>query len=77
MKPTIQTLEQHLLDGQRAHPTARGEFSWLHSTMTVATRIISAHVRRAGLVDVRGAARIARIRVSLTPRSGVIRAAHD
>ncbi len=54
MKPTIQTLEQHILEQQRAHPTASGEFSWLLSAITLATRIISAHVRRAGLVDILG-----------------------
>jgi fructose-1,6-bisphosphatase I len=54
MKPTIQTLEQHLLEGQRVHATATGEFSWLLSAITLATRIISAHVRRAGLLDVLG-----------------------
>jgi fructose-1,6-bisphosphatase I len=54
MKPMIQTLEQHLLDQQRAHPTATGEFSWLLGGITLATRIISAHVRRAGLVDILG-----------------------
>ncbi len=54
MKPTIQTLEQHLLEGQRVHATATGEFSWLLSAITLATRIISAQVRRAGLLDVLG-----------------------
>ncbi len=54
MKPTIQTLEQHILEQQRAHPGASGEFSWLLSAITLATRIISAHVRRAGLVDILG-----------------------
>ncbi len=54
MKPMIQTLEQHLLERQRVHPTATGEFSWLLGAITLATRIISAHVRRAGLVDVLG-----------------------
>ena len=54
MKPIIQTLEQHLLERQRGHPTATGEFSWLLGAITLATRIIAAHVRRAGLVDVLG-----------------------
>jgi len=54
MKPTIQTLEQHILEKQRAHPRASGEFSWLLSAITLATQIISAHVRRAGLVDILG-----------------------
>jgi fructose-1,6-bisphosphatase I len=54
MNPSILTLEQHILEKQRAHPTASGEFSWLLSAITLATRIISAHVRRAGLVDILG-----------------------
>jgi len=54
MKPIIQTLEQHLLERQRGHPTATGEFSWLLGAITLATRIIAANVRRAGLVDVLG-----------------------
>ena len=54
MKPMIQTLEQHLLERQRGHPTATGEFSWLLGAITLATRIIAANVRRAGLVDVLG-----------------------
>lgn len=56
MKPSIQTLEQHILEQQRVHPTASGEFSWLLSAITLATRIISAHVRRAGLNDILGTA---------------------
>jgi len=54
MKPIIQTLEQHLLERQRGHPAATGEFSWLLGAITLATRIIAANVRRAGLVDVLG-----------------------
>lgn len=54
MNPTILTLEQHILEQQRAHPMASGEFSWLLSAITLATRVISAHVRRAGLVDILG-----------------------
>lgn len=54
MKQTILVLEQHILEQQRAHPCASGEFSWLLSAITLATRVISAHVRRAGLVDILG-----------------------
>jgi len=54
MKQSILTLEQHILEQQRAHPGASGEFSWLLSAITLATRVISAHVRRAGLVDILG-----------------------
>ena len=52
----IKTVQQHILESQRAHrPGATGEFSWLLSAITLATKIISDHVRRAGLVDVLGA----------------------
>lgn len=50
----IVTVEQHILEGQRAHPTANGGFSWLLSGITLATKIIEAQVRCAGLVDVLG-----------------------
>ncbi len=48
------TMAQHIIEGQRAHPTATGEFSWLLSGITLATKIIESNVRRAGLVDVLG-----------------------
>lgn len=50
----IMTLAQHIIEGQRKHPTATGEFSWLLSGITLATKIIESKVRRAGLVDVLG-----------------------
>jgi fructose-1,6-bisphosphatase I len=53
---SIKTLQRHLLEQQRAHPTATGEFSWLLSGITLATKIIAAQVRRIGLGDLRGAA---------------------
>ncbi len=51
----ITTVEQHILERQRAHPTASGNFSWLLSGILLATRIISANVRRAGFMDILGA----------------------
>jgi len=54
LTPTIRTAEQHILEVQRLHPEASGEFSSLLSDITLATRIIAAHVRRAGLVDILG-----------------------
>ena len=50
----IITLQQHILERQQAHPTATGEFSWLLSGITLATKIIQANVQRAGLLDVLG-----------------------
>jgi len=48
--------QQHILERQRAHPAATGEFSWLMSGITLATKIIESHVRRAGILDVLGSA---------------------
>ncbi len=50
----IVTIEQHILERQREHPLATGEFSWLLSGITLATKVIESHVRRAGIVDVLG-----------------------
>jgi fructose-1,6-bisphosphatase I len=42
---------------QDAHsPDSRGTFSWLLSGITLATKMIQARIRRAGLLDVAGAA---------------------
>ena len=54
MKPQIITVEKHIMEHQQNHLTATGEFSWLLSGITLATRIIAAHVRRAGLLDILG-----------------------
>jgi fructose-1,6-bisphosphatase I len=52
----LQTVQQHILEEQRQHfPQASGEFSWLLSGITLATKIIAAQVRRAGLSGVLGA----------------------
>ncbi len=49
------TIQQHILEQQRRfYPTASGEFSWLLSGITLATKIVAAQVRRAGLTDVLG-----------------------
>ena len=49
------TVQQHILEEQRRHrPTASGEFSWLLSGITLASKIIADQVRRAGLVDILG-----------------------
>jgi fructose-1,6-bisphosphatase I len=53
----LQTVQMHILAEQRRHyPQASGEFSWLLSGITLATKIIAANVRRAGLVDILGGA---------------------
>ncbi len=57
MAPTgLITVLQHILEEQRKyHPQATGEFSWLLSGITLATKIIADQVRRVGLGDVLGA----------------------
>jgi fructose-1,6-bisphosphatase I len=51
------TVQQHILEQQRRlYPQATGEFSWLLSGITLATKIVESRVRRAGLGDVLGAA---------------------
>jgi fructose-1,6-bisphosphatase I len=56
-KRLITTVQQHILQEQREHfPTASGTFSWLLSGITLATKMIESKVRRAGLLDVLGAA---------------------
>jgi len=48
------TVQQHILREQLRFSGASGEFSFLLSGITLATKIIQAQVRRAGLVDVLG-----------------------
>ncbi len=56
MPPTLMTVQQHIFEEQRRHhPHATGEFSWLLSGITLATKIVADQVRRAGLGDVLGA----------------------
>jgi fructose-1,6-bisphosphatase I len=55
--PPLLTVQQHILEEQRRnHPKASGQFSWLLSGITLATKIIADQVRRAGLTDILGAA---------------------
>ena len=52
----ITTVQQHILEYQQRTPGARGTFSWLLSGITLATKMIEARIRRAGLLDAFGAA---------------------
>ncbi|MCA9559734.1 MAG: class 1 fructose-bisphosphatase [Myxococcales bacterium] len=49
------TLTQHVLGNQGHHPEARGQFSALLTQIGVAGKLISAQVRRAGLIEIWGA----------------------
>lgn len=50
----ITTVQQHILLEQTKVPGASGEFSWLLSGITLASKMIQAMVRRAGLNDILG-----------------------
>lgn len=52
-RPII-TVQQHILQEQKRFPGASGEFSWLLSGITLATKMIQAQVRRAGLNTILG-----------------------
>ena len=48
------TLERHILDRQRANPTATGDFTGLFHQISLAAKIIHSRVSRAGLAGVLG-----------------------
>ncbi len=52
--PALMTVQQHILREQRRFTGVSGEFSWLLSGITLATKLIEAKVRRAGLADILG-----------------------
>ena len=53
----IITVQQHILQQQEEHfPEAGGTFSWLLSGITLATKMIQAKIRQAGLLDILGSA---------------------
>ncbi len=52
--PAIKTIQRHLMEQQRAHPSATGEFTWLLSGIILATKTIADQVRHAGLRDILG-----------------------
>src|SRR5258707_7692868 len=51
----ITTIERHILEQQKQHPTATGAFTSLLYDMALAAKIISRETTRAGLVDILGA----------------------
>jgi fructose-1,6-bisphosphatase I len=51
----ITTFQQHVSQEQMHIPGATGEFTWLMSGLTLATKMIESKVRRAGLIDILGA----------------------
>lgn len=51
----ITTFQQHVSQEQARFPGATGEFTWLMSGIALATKVIQAQVRRAGLAGILGA----------------------
>lgn len=55
MAAMITTVQQHILQQQQQISEASGRFSWLLSGITLATKMVEAKIRTAGLSDVLGA----------------------
>lgn len=55
--PRLTTISHHIDDEQELHPEATGEFTSILNDLTLALRLISRDVRRAGLNDVLGLTR--------------------
>src|SRR5437016_12734762 len=53
---SVVTIERFIMEQERLHPEATGELSNLLYDICLAAKIISRHVRRAGLADILGAA---------------------
>jgi fructose-1,6-bisphosphatase I len=53
---SIATIERFILDQERHHPDATGELTNLLYDIALGTKIVAAAIRRAGLVDILGAA---------------------
>ena len=47
------TIERHIIEGERAHPGATGDFSGLLRDFMLACKIVWREVSKAGLVDIR------------------------
>lgn len=53
--PGLQTIEQFILEQQERFPSASGAFSRLIRDLSLAAKMVSRDIRRAGLLDVTGA----------------------
>lgn len=54
MVKSFMTLQRHIIEGERRHPEATGELSALLSDLSLAVKVISLEVNKAGLVDALG-----------------------
>jgi fructose-1,6-bisphosphatase I len=52
--PKVITIERHIIEGERAHPGATGDFSSLLRDLTLAFKVIWREVSKAGLVNILG-----------------------
>jgi len=48
------TLGRHIIEGEKMHPEATGELSYLLRDLAMAAKVISLEVNKAGLVDILG-----------------------
>lgn len=48
------TLSRHIIEGEKMHPEATGELSYLLRDLSLAAKVISLEVNKAGLVDILG-----------------------
>jgi len=55
MFPRFYTIERHILEQQKQHPNATGEFTSLLYDMALAGKLIARETCRAGLTDILGA----------------------
>lgn len=53
-KSQFMTLSRHIIEGEKRHPGATGELSKLLSDISLAAKVISLEVNKAGLVDILG-----------------------
>ncbi len=51
----LTTLQSHILQEAQRFPQATGQFSWILSAMSLATKVIASKIRRARIDDVLGA----------------------
>ncbi len=54
MDRSVVTLNRFIVEREREHPEARGEFSGVLQDLTLAAKLVDRAVRKAGLVDVLG-----------------------
>jgi fructose-1,6-bisphosphatase I len=52
--PKLMTLERHILEGERQHPGATGEFSSILHSISLAAKLVWREVTKAGLVNILG-----------------------